>query len=118
MRRDLGADTVIEIEGLYKEYRLGVLGHGTLYWDLQSWWARVRKREAPNSLIGNDGSPLAGTSILALKDVNMQVRRGEVTGIIGANGAGKSTLLKILSRGTAPTRGILRVAGRIWWSRN
>jgi len=34
------ADVVIRVENLYKEYRLGTISHGTLYKDLQSWWAR------------------------------------------------------------------------------
>ena len=37
-------EKVIKIEGLYKEYKLGVVGRGTLYRDLQSWWARIRKK--------------------------------------------------------------------------
>lgn len=45
--------TIIKIENLYKEYRLGVIGHGTLYRDLQSWWASLRGKEDPNSKIGH-----------------------------------------------------------------
>ena len=43
---------VIEIKNLYKEYKLGLVGRGTLYRDLQSWWARVQNKEDPNSIIG------------------------------------------------------------------
>jgi lipopolysaccharide transport system ATP-binding protein len=49
----------------------------------------------------------------ALKDVSLQIKRGEVVGIIGRNGAGKSTLLKLLSRITVPTEGRIRIEGRV-----
>lgn len=49
----------------------------------------------------------------ALKDVNLEVKEGEVLGIIGRNGAGKTTLLKILSRITEPTSGRITLRGRV-----
>lgn len=51
--------------------------------------------------------------IWALRDVNLEVKEGEILGIIGRNGAGKSTLLKILSRITAPTEGSIKIKGRV-----
>ena len=105
--------SVIKIENLYKEYQLGVFGHGTLYRDLQSWWAKIQGKEDPNSIIGKDINGVTKEKLLALKDINMEVNEGDVLGIIGANGAGKSTLLKILSRITAPTKGTIKVKGRI-----
>ena len=107
------AETVIKIENLYKEYRLGVIGHGTLYRDLQSWWALARGKEDPNSLIGHENRIEKNEKILALNNINLEIKKGEIWGIIGANGAGKSTLLKILSRVTTPTSGLIKIKGRI-----
>jgi lipopolysaccharide transport system ATP-binding protein len=105
--------TVIKIENLYKEYRLGVIGHGTLYRDIQSWWAKVKGEEDPNTLIGQIAKGKMQNQLLALNNINLEVKEGEVLGIIGSNGAGKSTLLKILSRVTAPTKGLVKIRGKI-----
>ena len=107
------SNTVIKIENLYKEYRLGVIGHGTLYQDLQSWWAKANSNPDPNSLLDMVNPNQGKDRILALNDINLEVKDGEVLGIIGANGAGKSTLLKILSKITTPTSGTIKYKGRI-----
>ena len=104
--------TAISIQNVSKAYRLGVIGHGTLREDLQSWWARVRGKEDPHRIIGSKDA-LEGDTLWALRDVSFDVEQGSVWGIIGANGAGKSTLLKILSRVTAPTSGQIKVRGRV-----
>ncbi|MBI5349008.1 MAG: ABC transporter ATP-binding protein [Chloroflexi bacterium] len=52
-------------------------------------------------------------NFFALEDVTLEVRRGEVFGIVGANGAGKSTLLKVIARVLPPTRGRVWVRGRV-----
>lgn len=106
------SDVAIKIENLKKQYRLGAIGGGTLRGDLQSWWARKRGKEDPNLMIGQDYDT-EGDTFWALKGIDLEVKKGEALGIIGANGAGKSTLLKILSRVTAPTEGDIWINGRI-----
>lgn len=106
-------EIAIKIEHVSKEYRLGAIGGGTLQGDLQSWWARIRGKEDPNSKIGSDPTLKMGERFLALDDISFAVKKGEAVGIIGHNGAGKSTLLKLLSRVTAPTSGTIRYNGRI-----
>ena len=103
----------IEIANLTKEYKLGVIGHGTLYRDLQSLWARIKGKEDPNSLISSQNSNNIKKNLLALSEINLNISEGEVVGIIGPNGAGKSTLLKILSRITSPSFGLIKIKGRI-----
>ena len=99
------SEVVIKIEDLHKKYRLGAIGGGTLTADLQSWWAKVRGKEDPNSKIGAK-TYSKNETFMALNGINLEVRKGEALGIIGGNGAGKSTTLKILSRVTAPTKGL------------
>ena len=102
----------IQVSGVKKMYKLGQIGGGTLQKDLQSWWAKKRGKEDPNSKIG-EGERSHGDTFMALNGIDLTIYQGEAVGIIGSNGAGKSTLLKLLSRVTAPTEGDIDIYGRI-----
>ena len=66
---------VLKVENLYKEYKLGLINHGTLTHDLQSWWARFRGKEDPNSIISqHHNKDIEKESFLALKNVNFEVK--------------------------------------------
>jgi lipopolysaccharide transport system ATP-binding protein len=98
----------VRIEGVGKRYRIGALhpGYATLREMLGDALA------APFRRLRGDDSRRSET-IWALRDVNMEVRRGDLVGVIGHNGAGKSTLLKILSRITRPSAGSVEITGRV-----
>lgn len=105
-------DIAVKVSNVKKMYKLGQIGGGTLQADLQSWWAKVRGKEDPNSIIGSEERS-RGDIFMALNGVDLTIYKGEAVGIIGSNGAGKSTLLKLLSRVTAPTEGEIDLYGRI-----
>jgi lipopolysaccharide transport system ATP-binding protein len=110
------SNTILKFEDISKQYRLGLVGTGTISHDLNRWWYRIRGKDDPYLKIGqsNDRATKGDSQyVWALKDINLDVKHGDVLGIIGKNGAGKSTLLKILSKVTSPTTGTIKSKGRI-----
>jgi lipopolysaccharide transport system ATP-binding protein len=109
-------DVIIRVEDLGKKYSLRHQSNGQRYVTLRD----VIAEKAKNIFRRNGGaiSDLHAPSssredFWSLRDVSFSVHRGEVLGIIGRNGAGKTTLLKILSRITEPTKGRVRIKGRV-----
>ncbi len=111
-------NVAIRVENLSKCYRIGrrepyrTLRDSLVY----IFTAPFRSFTSTSTLTSTSASALTSSrseEFWALKDVSLEIKRGEVVGIIGRNGAGKSTLLKILSRITEPTAGYAEIRGRV-----
>lgn len=111
------SDIVIKAENLGKRYTIGhqsgrddqITFREVLVQTTRNLWNKSRDLITGRPVIAGDTLE----EVWALKEVNFEIKRGEVVGIIGRNGAGKSTLLKILSRITEPTEGRVTIRGRV-----
>lgn len=98
------SEIVIDIDGLGKRY---TLSHQHRPDSIKTWLLGIARRATGSAKQAVD------EEFWALRDVSLQVRRGESVALIGKNGSGKSTLLKILSRIIPPTEGCARIRGRV-----
>lgn len=112
------SNNVITVDGLSKSYMVGHnFDQKENYYALRDVIARNTRNFARKTRDMLSGRPIIqGDEVeefWALKDVSFEVKQGDRVGIIGKNGAGKSTILKILSRITEPTKGRIKIRGRV-----
>jgi len=109
------SDIAIKVENISKAYRIGLKEqrHDTLGATMAAWVKSPLRNFKKLKSLSNFTNQNDEDIFWALQDINFEVKKGEVLGIIGKNGAGKSTLLKILSRITEPTTGRIEIYGRV-----
>lgn len=108
-------DILIKVENLKKLYRLGLQEdqHGTIAEAVMSWIKSPLKNFKKLKGLSSIKDESDRDVLIALKDINFELKRGEILGVVGKNGAGKSTLLKLISRITKPTEGEITINGRV-----
>lgn len=87
--------SIVSVKNIRKEFVLSHSGAASLK-TLLLWWKKRRVEQ-----------------LVALKDLNLEIRKGECVALVGRNGAGKSTLLSLLSRIYKPTSGTIEVSGKL-----
>lgn len=101
-------DIVIRVKNVSKKYKIGSQDDfgGSLKNRIGSFFTEKLRSKKSNT-------DKTEKIFYALEDINFEVKKGEVLGVIGQNGAGKTTLLKILSGITEPTNGCIEIQGRV-----
>lgn len=102
-------ELAIHIDRISKAYQLGEFSSKTFADEVKKLF--IKKTETID--LNDRANTQTKGKVYALKNINIDIKKGEVVGIIGKNGAGKSTLLKLLSRVTSPTEGDIYINGRI-----
>src|SRR5439155_26160643 len=94
--------SIVQVENVFKSYN----SRPNLEFKHALQWTAQR-------LKGGAGSLFSNPPIYVLKDVSFEMQPGDSLGVVGNNGAGKTTLCRLLASITLPTKGRVRVEGRV-----